>query len=87
MLRFILLSAPFTFLGMQSLAGAPPDPSTPLKAGLPLVSLDQTIVERFLAEVEKPPVSYRALRRLEASSAKLQESAWVEAVTEYDRGC
>ena len=76
-LRFILLSAPFTVLGVQGLAGAPPD--------LPQPTVDHTVVERFLAEVEKPPVPYRALRRLEASSSKLHESAWVEAVTEYDR--
>jgi hypothetical protein len=41
-------------------------------------------LERFLADVEKPPVSYKARRRLEASSAKLKESAWMEAVTEFD---
>jgi hypothetical protein len=40
-------------------------------------------VERFLVEIEKPPVAYQARRRLEASSAKLNESAWMEAITEY----
>ena len=38
----------------------------------------------FPAEIEKPPVAYHARRRLEASSAKLKESAWLEAITEYD---
>jgi hypothetical protein len=41
-------------------------------------------VERFLADIEKPPVAYQARRRLEASSVKLKESAWMEAITEYD---
>jgi hypothetical protein len=41
-------------------------------------------VERFLAEIEKPPVAYQAHRRLEASSSKLRESAWMEATTDYD---
>ena len=41
-------------------------------------------VERFLTEIEKPPVSYQARRRLDASSSKLKESAWMEAVTQYD---
>ncbi|HUP40210.1 MAG TPA: hypothetical protein VM115_08840 [Vicinamibacterales bacterium] len=33
--------------------------------------------------MEKPPVAYHARRRLEASSEKLKESAWLEAVTQY----
>lgn len=41
-------------------------------------------MERFLSQIEKPPVAYQARRRLEASSEKLNESAWMEAVTEYD---
>lgn len=45
---------------------------------------EHVAVERFLAEVERPPVAYRAKRRLEASSAKLKESAWMDAVTQYD---
>jgi hypothetical protein len=40
-------------------------------------------VERFLVEIEKPPVAYQARRRLEASSSSLKESAWIEALTEY----
>ena len=32
----------------------------------------------------RPPVSYRAFRRLEASSAKLKSSGWVEAITDFD---
>ena len=43
-------------------------------------------VTRFLAHIERPPVAYRAHRRLEASSAKLKESAWLEAFTEYAPG-
>jgi len=41
-------------------------------------------VERFLAGIEKPPVAYKARRRLDASAAKLKESAWMEAITEFD---
>lgn len=64
-------------LSVQRLAGAPAPavPASPTEYGA---------VERFLADVEKPPVAYQARRRLEASSAKLKESAWLEAVTEYD---
>jgi hypothetical protein len=75
-LRPFLLIAPLTFLWAQHLAGAAPE--------LPESTADRGIVERFLAQVEKPPVRYRALRRLEAASPKLNESAWLEAVTEYD---
>ena len=41
-------------------------------------------VERFLADIEKPPVPYHARRRLEASSEKLNESAWLEAMTQFE---
>jgi hypothetical protein len=58
------------------LAGAPsPAPSSPSEI---------VAIERFLSEVEKPPVNYQARRRLEASSEKLKESAWMEALTEFD---
>ena len=40
-------------------------------------------VERFLNETEKPPVAYQARRRLDASSAGLNESAWMEVITRY----
>lgn len=64
-------------LSVPSLSGAPAPavPASPTEHGA---------VERFLAEIEKPPVAYKARRRLEASSAKLKESAWMEAVTAYD---
>src|SRR5688572_12735547 len=64
-------------LSVQGLTGAaaPAVPASPSESGA---------VERFLADVEKPPVAYQARRRLEASSAKLNESAWMEAVTDYD---
>jgi hypothetical protein len=43
------------------------------------------VLERFLeASAERRPVSYRAVRRLEASSAKLKASGWVEALTEFE---
>ena len=45
---------------------------------------ESTAIARFLSDIEKPPVSYQARRRLQASSAKLHESAWLEAITEYD---
>ena len=64
-------------LSVQGLAGAPA-PAVPASAS------EYGAVERFLADIEKPPVAYQARRRLEASSAKLKESAWLEAVTEYD---
>jgi hypothetical protein len=41
-------------------------------------------VERFLNETERPPVAYQARRRLDASSAGLKESAWMEVITRYD---
>ena len=64
-------------LSVQGLSGAPP-PAVPTSPS------EYLAVERFLADVERPPVSYKARRRLEASSAKLNESAWMEAVTEFD---
>ena len=64
-------------LSVQGLTGAP--------APAVAASLSEYgAVERFLADIEKPPVAYQARRRLEASSAKLKESAWMEAVTDYD---
>ena len=62
----------------QRLAGARA-PAAPLPPSTP----EHGAVERFLAEIEKPPVAYQARRRLEASSAKLKESAWLEAITSY----
>ena len=66
-----------TGLSVQGLAGAP-------APAVPASPSENVAVERFLADIEKPPVAYQARRRLEASSAKLKESAWMEAVTEYD---
>lgn len=64
-------------LFVQDLVGAPP-PAVPVSPS------EYDAVERFLEATEKPPVAYRARRRLEASSLKLNESAWLEAVTSYD---
>jgi hypothetical protein len=64
-------------LSVQSLAGAP-EPAVPTSPA------ENVAVERFLADVERPPVAYHARRRLEASSSKLKESAWLEADTQYD---
>lgn len=73
----LLLFACLAGLSVQGLAGAP-------APAVPASSSEHGAIERFLAEIEKPPVAYRAYRRLEASSSKLSESAWMEAVTEYD---
>src|SRR3954453_8163693 len=43
-----------------------------------------TVVQRFLARAEEPPVEYRALRRLEATNPKFKQTAWMVAWTEYD---
>jgi hypothetical protein len=43
------------------------------------------MVERFISDIGKEPIPYQAVRRLEASSSKLNESAWMEAFTEYSR--
>ena len=55
-------------------------------ASSPASPMEFAAVNRFLAHIERPPVAYRAHRRLEASSAKLKESAWLEAFTEYAPG-
>src|SRR4051812_41515931 len=44
-----------------------------------------TVLQRFLARGEEPPVEYRALRRLEAENLKFKQSAWMVAWTEFDR--
>ena len=66
-----------TGLSVQGLAGAP-------APAVPASPSEYVAVERFLSEIEKPPVVYQARRRLEASSRQLKESAWLEAVTQYD---
>ena len=80
MTRVSAIYGVFTFLiglSAQGLAGAP-GPARPAPAS------DREAVVRFLSEIEKPPVAYHARRRLEASSPRLKESAWLEATTEYD---
>ena len=72
----LLLFASLVGLSGQRLAGAP-------APAVPASPAEHSAIERFLSEIEKPPVAYRAHRRLEASSSKLNESAWMEAVTEY----
>lgn len=64
-------------LSVQGLAGAaaPAVPASPS---------EYVAVEKFLSDLEKPRVAYQARRRLEASSAKLKESAWMEVDTQYD---
>jgi hypothetical protein len=57
------------------LAGAP--------APAPASAAEYVAIERFLTGIEKPPVAYQARRRMEASSSKLNESAWMEAITAY----
>lgn len=42
-------------------------------------------ISRFINDIDKVPVPYQAIRRLEASSSKLNESAWMEAFTQYSR--
>jgi hypothetical protein len=64
-------------LSVQALSGAPA-PAVAASAA------EHDAVERFLSQLERPPVAYQAWRRLEASSAKLNETAWMEAVTEFD---
>ena len=44
-----------------------------------------SVLQRFLARAEEPPVEYRALRRLEAQNSKFKQSAWMVAWTEFDR--
>jgi hypothetical protein len=46
---------------------------------------EAVMVESFINDIEKAPIPYQAVRRLEASSSKLNESAWMEAFTEYSR--
>lgn len=66
-----------TGLSVEGLAGAP------APAG-PASPSEYVAVEKFLSGLENPPVAYQARRRLEASSEKLKESAWMEVETQYD---
>ena len=61
-----------------TVATAQPYASTTLQA-------PPTVLQRFLARAEEPPVEYRALRRLDAQNPKFKQSAWMLAWTEYDR--
>ena len=51
---------------------------------LAIQTVQPSVLQRFLARVEEPPVEYRALRRLEAQNPKFKQSAWMIAWTEYD---
>jgi hypothetical protein len=61
----------------MTFATAQPQASTPAQ-------VQPTVLQRFLARAEEPPVEYRALRRLEAQNPKFKQSAWMLAWTEYD---
>jgi len=65
-----------TALSVQGLAGA--------RGVVPASPTEHLALERLLVDIEKAPVAYRGHRRLEASSAKLKESAWLEADTAFD---
>jgi hypothetical protein len=71
----LLVLGCFTVLSTPGLAGAP--------APAPASAAEYVAVERFLTDLEKPPVAYQARRRMEASSSRLNESAWMEAITSY----
>lgn len=64
-------------LNGAQLTGGASSPSSPVEFAA---------VNRFLTHIERPPVAYRAHRRLEAASEKLKESAWMEAITEFAPG-
>jgi hypothetical protein len=73
--RTVCLAATLlTGLWVQGLSGA----------GANASRFEAVVLERFINDIERAPVAYQAVRRLEASSAKLNESAWMEAFTEYD---
>lgn len=44
----------------------------------------ETTLERFLARADEPPVTYRALRHLEAQNLKFHLTAWMDVWTEFD---
>jgi hypothetical protein len=71
-----------TFLAATSLAGFWVQGLS--GAGANAARSEAVLLQRFIDDIERPPVAYQAVRRLEASSAKLNESAWMEAFTEYD---
>jgi len=49
------------------------------------VQHNPSVLQRFLARAEEPPIEYRALRRLEADNPHFHQSAWMTAWTESDR--
>ena len=58
--------------------------SAPDARARPADSGGSTLLERFLARVEAPPVEYRALRHLEATNPHFHQSATMDVWTEYD---
>jgi hypothetical protein len=50
----------------------------------PALQNHATVLQRFLARPEEPPVEYRALRHLEADNPHFHQSAWMDVWTEYD---
>ncbi len=72
------------FLGSLLILTAPRLAGAPAPA--PASAAEYVAIERFLTDIERPPVAYQARRRMEASSSKLNESAWMEAVTAYVPG-
>jgi hypothetical protein len=70
-LRPLAMSAALALSGAAQLGADGPSP--------------QSVLERFLGTSgQRLPVAYRAVRRLEATSAKLKATGWVEALTEFD---
>ncbi len=43
-----------------------------------------SILQRFLARLDPPAATYRALRRLEARNERFHASAWMDAWTDFD---
>lgn len=76
--RPVLVTLAVVGLSVHLLAGSPSGASS-----APTTS-DYTAFRNFLDRVEQQQPRYRALRRLEADSSKLNEAAWLEAWTEYD---
>jgi hypothetical protein len=74
----------FAFLGFLVILTGPRLAGAPAPA--PASAAEYVAIERFLTGIEKPPVAYQARRRMEASSSKLNESAWMEAITAYAPG-
>lgn len=54
------------------------------RARVPSSQSSSSVLQRFLARGDSPPVEYRALRRIEANNPHFGQSAWMEAWTEFD---